>query len=73
MRWGEWVGLGFGGRIDWHLFFAGDLCGECSEGRGVTLDLTSCSDTSCYIGLGVFLFLCECLMVSPPKTQPILP
>lgn len=37
----------------------GDLCGECEDGRGVTLDLQSCSTTSCIAGLILFIFLCE--------------
>lgn len=42
-----------------YLVSAGVLCGECTENRGVTLDLRECSPISCYWGLGLFLFLCE--------------
>ena len=43
--------------IDLHVC-AGLLCGSCSEDYGVTLDLTRCTSTNCYIGLALFLLLC---------------
>lgn len=39
---------------------AGDLCGECDDGYSVTLDLQNCSQTSCYVGLVLFVIIsCE--------------
>ena len=38
----------------------GTLCGECSSGYSVTLDLQSCSPNDCVIGLVLFiLFSCK--------------
>ncbi len=39
--------------------FSGRLCGECDEGYGVTMDLLSCSNVKCALGLSLFILLCE--------------
>ena len=37
----------------------GLLCGTCVDGHGVTLDLQTCSSTSCTAGLVLFVFFCK--------------
>ena len=47
-------------RIHYHSLLSGDLCGQCTEERGVTLDLQSCSTIDCTAGLVLFIALsCE--------------
>ena len=38
---------------------AGDLCGTCEDGYGVTMDLQSCISANCATGLALFLLCCK--------------
>ena len=41
----------------YHYQLLGDLCGQCVNGTGVSLDLQSCSSVPCFAGLISFLLL----------------
>ena len=45
------------------MYTIGRLCGTCSDGYGVTLDLQSCQK-NCIPGIVLFVIICK-LIVSP--------